>query len=220
MQLLTEEQLNRYEAFRRSSLARRNMKRVSVCCHGPAAFHAMPNVNDRIAWRRRSRQDCPIRPLSRDAPMKCSAADHRGAAGEPEHDDRHVWHRQSVCWRPDRDGCALCGVCTVPMHSLKCCAIWAECDFPRSRKQCRDLADCFLAARIVAEKRGDKGALEVRRRTDAVLQTMRLPHYLHAADAKSAPPAQLQVHHIQEAYQQLDREGKIPHRTANKPLLR
>lgn len=29
LKLLTEEQLNRYEAFRRSSLARRNMKRVS-----------------------------------------------------------------------------------------------------------------------------------------------------------------------------------------------
>lgn len=28
MKLLTEEQLDRYEAFRRSSLARRNMKRV------------------------------------------------------------------------------------------------------------------------------------------------------------------------------------------------
>ena len=43
-----------------------------------------------------------------------------------------------------------------------------------------------LAAREIAEQRGEQGPLR--------------------------------VHHVHEAYQQLDREGRIPHRTPQQPL--
>lgn len=166
LKLLTEEQLNRYEAFRRSSLARRNMKRVSGSCK-PAAQ----------VW---------------------------GAAvvGLHRHDGPYGAQMFSLCLMQLQQTIVgqqvnlnmtivMCGIakvfvgelieagvvrlCRQVPKVLVCLQLWHGC--ARTEFQ----PGLLTAAREIAEQRGEQGPLR--------------------------------VHHVHEAYQQLDREGRIPHRT-------
>ena len=98
MNLLTAEQQSRFEAFRRSSLNKRNMKRVRMMIDGGLVLECLWASGCLVMHAMRRGSFVHVR--------RAVTADGGGAAGAHQSGHRHVRHCKGLCRRADRDRCA------------------------------------------------------------------------------------------------------------------